>query len=318
MRSRLDRRCSRMGGKLLWPLVGFTLLFSSAGACSLGGGMERLAARFAVPPDADRPGVYWYFMDGNLSREEMTADLESMQEVGIGHVVFLEVNVGLPRGPVDFLSEEWQELFVHAVREAERLGIEITLGSGPGWTGSGGPWVKPEQSMLHLVADSIDVTGPLAFDAVLPRPAPRAPYFATLSDDLKRQREEYYEDVAVLAFPTPSARTRISDIDEKALYYREPFSSKPGVKPFLADSGALAGAPPFAAVAPEAIVDLSALLKADGRLAWDVPEGDWTIMRFGCRNNGANTRPAPHPGLGFECNKFDAAALQSLAFGQTS
>jgi len=78
-------------------------------------------------------------MDGNLSREGMTADLESMKEVGIGNLVFLEVNVGVPRGPVDFMSDQWQDLFTHAVRESERLGIDITLGSGPGWTGSGGP-----------------------------------------------------------------------------------------------------------------------------------------------------------------------------------
>ena len=88
---------------------------------------DDLAAGFQAPPDSARPGVYWYFMDGNLSREGMTADLESMKEAGIGNLVFLEVNVGVPRGPVDFLSEPWQELFAHAVREAERLGIEITL-----------------------------------------------------------------------------------------------------------------------------------------------------------------------------------------------
>ena len=106
---------------------------------------------FINPPDSARPGVYWYFMDGNLDREAMTADLESMKKAGIGYVLFLEVNVGVPRGKVDFLSEEWQELYKHAVKEAERLGIRIVLGSGPGWAGSGGPWVTPAQSMTHLL-----------------------------------------------------------------------------------------------------------------------------------------------------------------------
>ena len=119
-----------------------------------------LKQAFIDPPDSVRPGVYWYFMDGNLSREEITADLESMAAAGIGMVVFLEVNVGVPRGPVDFLSEEWQDIFRHTVREAERLGIEITLGSGPGWAGSGGPWVNAEQSMRHLVASELQVDGP--------------------------------------------------------------------------------------------------------------------------------------------------------------
>jgi hypothetical protein len=64
-------------------------------------------------------------MDGNLSRDEMTKDLESIRDVGIRNLIFLEVGIGVPRGPVDFMSEEWQDLYVHAVRQAERLGIKI-------------------------------------------------------------------------------------------------------------------------------------------------------------------------------------------------
>jgi len=85
----------------------------------------------------------------------MTEDLESMKKVGIGNVIFLEVNVGVPQGPVDYLSPQWQELFKHAVNECERLGIRMTLGIGPGWTGSGGPWVAADQSMQHLVSSVI-------------------------------------------------------------------------------------------------------------------------------------------------------------------
>src|SRR5512133_142363 len=121
---------------------------------------DLLRRGFVTPPDSARPGVYWYFMDGNISRKGMTEDLEAMKKAGIGSVIFLEVNVGIPRGPVTFLSNEWQDLFTHAVREAERLGISLILGSGPGWAGSGGPWVKPEQSMMHLVTSTTEVKGP--------------------------------------------------------------------------------------------------------------------------------------------------------------
>ncbi len=273
---------------------------------------DALESGFRTPPPETRPGVYWYFMDGNLTREGMTADLEAMKEAGIGNLVFLEVNVGVPRGPVDFLSEEWQELFAHAVREAERLGIEITLGSGPGWAGSGGPWVKLEQSMQHLVAESIDVTGPAKFDAVLPRPAPREPYFgrAPMSPEMLKQWESYYADVSVLAFPTPAAGDKIADIDGKALYYRAPYSSRPGVKPYLP---ALAEypEPADAAIDRSQVIDLTDRLQPDGRLEWLVPPGNWTVMRFGRRNTGATTRPAPQPGLGFECDKLDAAAFDA-------
>ena len=268
-----------------------------------------LAKRFHNPPDSARPGVYWYFMDGNLNREEMTADLESMKEAGIGNLVFLEVNVGVPRGPVDFMSEQWQNLFVHAVREAERLGIEITLGSGPGWTGSGGPWVEPEQSMQHLVAGSIEVKGPVHFNKRLPVPEPRSPYFPTVTKELQEKRETYFEEVAVLAYPTLKAEVKVDFIDEKALYYRAPFSSVKGVKPYLPAPAKYPSTPRSACIDIDKIVDLTDRLKSDGILDWEVPAGDWTIMRFVSRNNGANTRPAPQPGYGFESDKFSKRAF---------
>jgi len=37
--------------------------------------IAKLKAGFLNPPDDARPGVYWYFMDGNMSKEAMTADL---------------------------------------------------------------------------------------------------------------------------------------------------------------------------------------------------------------------------------------------------
>jgi alpha-L-rhamnosidase len=155
----------------------------------------KLDEQFLNPPDSARPGVYWYFMDGNLSREGMTADLESMKQVGIGNLIFLEVDVGVPRGPVAFMSDPWQELFAHAVRECERLGIDMTLGSGPGWAGSGGPWVKPQQAMQFLVSSETEIKGPAAFDAVLDIPKQRPTEWGKMFTD-------FYEDVVVYAFPT--------------------------------------------------------------------------------------------------------------------
>lgn len=271
---------------------------------------DSLKTGFLNPPPSARPGVYWYFMDGNQSKVSMTADLESMQRAGIGYVVFLEVNVGVPRGPVDFLSEQWQELFTHAMREAERLGIAVTLGVGPGWSGSGGPWVQPRQSMQHLVASSINVSGAYQQNIQLPVPPPKKPFFGEggLTPVMKKQWNDFYEDVAVLAFPAPSTEERITDVDEKALYYRAPYSSAPNVKQYL-PAPDTARQP--AGIRKSQILNLTNKLQPDGTLNWKVPPGNWTIMRFGVRNNGAVTRPAPFPGLGFEADKLDTVAMNA-------
>ncbi len=271
----------------------FVLLLSVSASASL-------EDDFVNPPDSSRPGVYWYFMDGNLSREAMTSDLESMKEVGLGNLVFLEVNVGVPRGPVDFMSDQWQDLFAHAVRESERLGIDITLGSGPGWTGSGGPWVKPEQAMQHLLTSSVEVEGPSTYDAVLPAPDQHPTPWGEMKTD-------FYEDIAVYAFP--KCGVGISDINEKALYDRYPYTSAEGVKQFLPAPVKFDELGAGNVISPKDIIDISKYLGSDGRLKWDVPEGEWTIVRMVRRATCASTRPAPEPGVGLECDKFDTAAL---------
>jgi hypothetical protein len=273
---------------------------------------DLLKEGFVNPPDSSKPGVYWYIMDGSLDRNAITADLESMKKAGIGYALFLEVNVGIPRGKVDFLSEEWQDLFTFAVREAERLGIQIILGSGPGWAGSGGPWVKPEQSMMHLVSSDTLLKGPATIDLILPKPKPRKPFFGegSLTPELKKIRDSWYEDVRVLAFPAPEKRSIIENIDEKALFIRAPYTSQPGVAPFIeskADWTETTGT----AVSKDRIIDITSYLEPDGRIKWIVPPGKWIIMRLGTANNGAVTRPAPLPGLGFESDKFDTSAFRA-------
>ena len=171
---------------------------------------------FRNPPDSARPGVYWYFMDGNLDRDEMIRDLDSMKEAGLGHVVYLEVNVDVPRGPVEALSPQWLDLFANAVHHAEKIGIDVTLGAGPGWTGSGGPWIKPEESMQHLVFSATEVKGPAAFSGKLPVAPQRDHWWKMLDCD-------FYEDVAVYAFP--ACQPTIEDADQKAFYTRPGYSS---------------------------------------------------------------------------------------------
>ncbi len=301
---------SKLGLSQGWLSFIFMVAFISS--CSNPKNFDTLKEGFINPPDSSRPGVYWYFMDGNIERNAITADLESMKEAGIGYVVFLEVNVGVPRGKVDFLSDEWQELFKHSVREAERLGIRIILGSGPGWAGSGGPWVTPSQSMMHLVASDTAVKGPGLFNGRLPVPEPKSPFFGenTLTKDLKSKRDSWYEDVLILAFPTPVDPWIISGVNEKALYYRAPYTSEKGVLPFLPEpsSSELSGR---SAIDQKSIVNITDKLQIDGNLRSEIPAGKWTIMRFGKRNNGAVTRPAPLPGLGFEADKFDTASFDA-------
>ncbi|MBC8096972.1 MAG: hypothetical protein H7Y43_14290 [Akkermansiaceae bacterium] len=278
---------------------------------------DDLAKQFVTPPASAKPWVYWYFMDGNLDRAGMTADLEAMKQAGIGGAIFLEINIGVPRGPVDFMSPQWQDLVAHAAREADRLNVQFALGAGPGWCGTGGPWIKPESAMQHLVGSATNVVGPALFSAELPRPQPRQPFFGegTLTPALKKEWQDFYRDTAVLAFRTPTGSNQIADVDEKALYYRAPFSSQPGVKPFLPAPINYRVLSAEDCIQPDDVVDLTKQLSPSGQLDWQVPPGQWTIMRFGRTLTGQTTRPAPDPGLGFESGKFERASLDAQFAG---
>ena len=276
---------------------------------------------FIRPPDDARPWVYWYFMDGNLTREGMEADLAAMKRAGIGGAIYLEVGIGIPQGPIEFMSEPWQQLLGHAFSEADRLGLQIALAAGPGWCGAGGPWVKPDQSMQHLVFSKTQVQGPAAFRARLPQPPPRTPFFGedTLSPELLKIFKEFYRDEFVLAFPTPVAGTSIRDIDEKALYTRGsyssqipgPYTTRPWVRPFLPSENDYDAVPADRCIAAAKVLNLTGKLLPDGSLNWDVPPGNWTILRFGRTLTGQTTRPSPKPGLGLESDKFDAGAMDA-------
>lgn len=274
---------------------------------------------FVHPPDGTRPWVYWYFMDGNLTAEGMTADLEAMKRAGIGGGVYLEVDIGIARGPVQFMSEDWQRLVSEAFAHADELGLEIALAAGAGWCGAGGPWVKPEESMQFLITGETRVHGPSHFDAQLARPQPRTPFFGeeTLTPELHKIWQEFYIDDFVLAFPAPAGNARIGDLAEKALYTRGsyssqilgPFTTRSWVRPFLPSNTSYPVLAAEDCITQNQVRNLTSSLGPGGHLQWDVPAGDWIILRAGRSITAQTTRPAPRPGLGFETDKFSREAI---------
>ncbi len=290
-----------MNNKLLLTFIFFATFISVATAAELEEG-------FRSPPNTARLWMYWTCQDGHYSIKGTTADLEAMKKAGIGGVLRMDCNVNVPFGGIPYLSERWRKQFVHAVHECERLGLEFTTITGPGWTGTGGPWIKAEQSMQHLVPVSVTAKGPAKFNQILPLPQPRiSKYHRNQTPQMQKEISEFYIDVALFAFP--HREPMIADIYEKALFIRNPFTSMKGVRPYLPSPASYPAAAASQVIDPKTVIDLTGKLKSDGRLTWDVPPGQWTIVRLGVRSTGANTRPAPAAGLGLESDKFNKEAL---------
>ena len=59
------------------------------------------------------------------------------------------------------------------------------------------------------------------------------------------------------------------------------------------------------------VIELTAKMSADGQLSWDVPPGDWTVLRLGCKCNGRCNHPASECGKGLEVDKLSASAIDA-------
>lgn len=208
---------------------------------------DRLSpAEFAEPPVNARPGSFWDWLNGAMTPEQITRDLEAMKKGGmrggeIWDVSAMEDPDGrIPAGPA-FLGPESTRLIVHAIREADRLGLEIGIIASSGWN-AGGSWIPPEHAGKGLYQSASPVTGPQNFHAALP--LPELPASCLKGAD---GRPAYSREVAVLAVPNDKSKP-LANVNQ--------------------------------------VIDLTKMIDADGKLRWEVPAGDWTILRYVSLNHG--------------------------------
>jgi hypothetical protein len=145
-----------------------------------------LETAFRQPPPGAHAKTWWHWMNGNITAEGITLDIEAMKRVGIRGFQIFQVGTGIPKGLVDYSSSEHTRLLHHAAKEAERLGMEFDIMNCPGWSSSGGPWNIPELSMKQFTWSETLVRGGQRITATLKQPLTKL---------------GYYRDAYVLAFP---------------------------------------------------------------------------------------------------------------------
>jgi hypothetical protein len=351
-------------------------------------------------------GVYWYWISDNISVDGVVRDLEAMKKAGINRALIGNIGLdepGISYGNVKLFSPEWWEITHAAMKRATELDIEIGVFNCPGWSQSGGPWVKPEQSMRYLASADTTVKGPQkAAEIRLPEVA------ADAMDDVKiiayeapgdgrpatekswtiekKRGEELTVDLSLeqaapirtLIFRTEAPTRIIADaelsVKDGASYRtlrkihidRSNPSLNVGFDPyapvviaipetdasgfrFVISTKESAGQAvvtlttqplveryPEKTLAkmfqtplpmwhdylweqqPEAPDSLSAVTAIDvtdrvknGILTWDVPEGEWVIMRTAMRTTGVTNAPASPEGRGLETDKMSKEHIAS-------
>jgi len=160
-----------------------------SGSASRSPAKNSLEASFQNPPHDARPLTWWHWIDGNVTQEGITSDLEAMAGVGIGGAYMFNVGLGLPDGPARFMSPRWLSLVEHAIKESDRLGLDFGVHNCDGFSQAGGPWITAENSMKILTWSSTVLDGPGAQSVKLEQPP---------------GKHDFYRDVAVVAFPVTS------------------------------------------------------------------------------------------------------------------
>ncbi len=352
---------------------------------------------FLNPPNDAKPHTWWHWMNGNVTKEGITADLEAMHRIGVGGAQIFDAGCNIPAGPLAYNTPEWFDTIKHAATEARRLGIELCLPNCSGWSSSGGPWNPVENSMKQLAWSFTHTKGPSKFKGKL---------------NHAKNSHNFYEDISVIAVPVPEAEkftmqeagavvknegftytisfpkaykasglnvrfdyphtwkatgklnVSISDdgvtfkplmtetlqlamsgtwdtslrfyaFDEQveAKAFRIEFVIPSSIKRFEIHDLALtqkmcipqlsqknfkvrmpltmstSRTTPDQIVQKNSVIDLTSRMAKDGTLEWDVPAGDWRIIRLGYVSSGRKNHPASKFGIGYEVDKLSAKAL---------
>ncbi len=157
----------------LWTVVVLSAGMHSAAAAHPPAGrtLSQIESGFMTIPDSVQTSVYWYWLSDNISKEGVIKDLRAMKRAGINRAFIGNIGLnGTPYGTVKIFTDEWWNILHAALKTATELNIEIGMFNSPGWSQSGGPWVRPEQSMRYLNSSEIDVTGPMQFSGTVPVP----------------------------------------------------------------------------------------------------------------------------------------------------
>lgn len=381
---------------------------------------------FVTPPLSVQTGTYWYWIEGNISKEGVEKDLEAMKAAGINRAFVANIGgagTGDPNSQykVEFMSDEWWNITRAALKKATELGIDIGMFNSPGWSQSGGPWIKAGQTMRYLNSSRTVVKGPGRVTVKLPQPADEfqdvkvvafpnptpagtvlttanasitavpsmgdltaltdgdnstdvrfatngeyiieinpqdwftarsivvRPAPASINTDVELQAMDAdgryqtvsrfninrtrdwkkvgfdpYADVAMsfdpvksdsyrVVFRSVGAGAGIAELALSSVPHVERYKEKSLAKLFQSEVPAwdeyLWREQPQAddrsmAVQPGQVIDLSDKMTADGTLTWDVPEGEWTVLRTGMTPTGVVNEPACPDATGYEVDKL--------------
>lgn len=139
------------------------------------------------------PYILWQWMNGCVTKEGITYDLEEFKKAGIKNVQQFLVGgqvSDINDTSVTVLGDKWTNLMKFSLDECKRLGLDFGTHNCPGWSSSGAPGIKVEDSMQKLIwSKTILIGGNQSKGLLIPK--------AKIDD-----KWNYYKDICLIAIPT--------------------------------------------------------------------------------------------------------------------
>jgi len=184
---------------------------------------DRMKSDFQHPPSSAKPRVWWHWMNGNITKEGIQKDLEWMEKSGIGGFQNFDASLMTPvvvKEKLSFMSPAWKDAFRFTASLAKQKNLEMAIAGSPGWSVTGGPWVSPADAMKKYVWSETIISGGQPFTGTLKAPSKvTGPMQNTgieagggLNGPMAGpplKDPEYYQDVAVFAYPLSSKAMRL-------------------------------------------------------------------------------------------------------------
>jgi hypothetical protein len=268
---------------------------------------ETLRQGFANPPEAAKLRAYWWWLNGNTTEETITRDLTELSRKGFGGVLLVDANGAdqngndaVPPGPT-FGSPAWTKLYLHALKTAAALHLEVTLNIMSGWN-LGSPDVKPEEASKLLTWSRVQFENG-RYTGTLPMPA---------------VKNGFYREIAVLAYPlchgaplpgkSGDKRSPISGLEFKSAARETGFSMSPS-EPLLKDFAPTKGEEDAQL---SEVVNLSDKMDAAGHIDWKSPSGgSWEILRIGYTDSDARISTSSGAWQGLAIDYLDRGAFDT-------
>lgn len=234
-------------------------------------------SEFQKPGRSYAPMTWWHWVNGHITRDGLRKDLISLHQAGMRGVQVFNAHMYMPKGPIEYASQEWLDLMVYAVEVCDSLGLKFVTMNSAGWSGSGGPWIDRRRAMKKLVFAACQVGGGKKISIKLPKPV---------------AVDNYLEDIATLAVPAEYEESQIPNLQAKILMENSPLygETTPETEP---------------AIPHNKVIDVSSFVNSDGRLIWNAPDGKWTVIRFFSTLTGKKIHPAAYGGEGYEVDKLN-------------